>query len=243
MKIEFIGTGSVRASELSACTLIDGNLLIDVGNGIVKRMKQMGHQMTDIENCLITHLHGDHFADIPFLIIDRAGENIENTMHIYGPKGLEDRMKALFDILVFPMDFETAKKKANVNFVEFEKMRHESIGKETYVTTFEVNHGNCTPAYGYVIERENCKIGFSGDSAYCESISKIMEQSDMAVLDMCSIESKKGHMGIEDIIKIATTYPNKKIATTHMQEEVREKAKEKRIKNLIIPDDGDIVNL
>ena len=121
MKIEFLGTGSVRAPQLSSSILIDEDLLIDVGNGIVNRMKQTGHKIVDIENCLITHLHGDHFADIPFLIVDRIGG--KNPMRIYGPKGLEERMRKLFDLLVFPMDFETAKEKAKVQFIEFDKWK------------------------------------------------------------------------------------------------------------------------
>ncbi len=241
MKIEFLGTGSVRAPQLSSSILIDEDLLIDVGNGIVNRMKQTGHKIVDIENCLITHLHGDHFADIPFLIVDRIGG--KNPMRIYGPKGLEERMRKLFDLLVFPMDFETAKEKAKVQFIEFDKMEKENIGKETYVSAFEVEHEDCKPAYGYIVERRNHKIGFSGDSSYCEAVSKIVGQSEIAILDMCFIESKKGHMGIEDITNFAMTYPNKKIATTHMQEETREEATKKGIKNLIVPEDGHIIEL
>lgn len=243
MKIEFVGTGSVRAPQLSACTLIDGNLLIDVGNGIVKKIKQMGYSMADIENCLITHLHGDHFADIPFLLIDRGGENTQNPLNIYGPQGLESKIKELYDILVFPIDFETAKEKAKVKFVEFKKLEHKSIDGKNFVTSFEVEHGNCKPAYGYIVERDNYKIGFSGDSAYCESVSQIVEQSDIAILDMCFIEAKKVHMGVEEVVKIAKSYPNKKFATTHMQEDARKEAKGKKIGNLIVPNDGEVIEV
>lgn len=243
MKIELIGTGSVSAPQLSPSTLIDDKILIDAGNGIVKKLKQLGHSILDIESCIITHLHADHFADLPFLIIEKGRKSTEKSMCIYGPKGTEQKIKDLYDVLVFPFEFDIAKEKANVKFIEFDKMVNEKIGEETYITSFEVEHGNCKPAYGYVIQKDNFKIGFSGDSSYCESISKIVEQSDISILDMCFIEAKKGHMGLEDIIKITEKYPNKKIVTTHMTEEVRELTKDKKIQNLIIPDDGEIINL
>ncbi len=242
MKIEFIGTGSIGAVQLSASTLIDDRLLIDMGNGIIKKLKQTDHKLEDIENCFITHLHGDHFADIPFLMLDRFFHKIQNPIHIYGPEGIEEKVKQLFDIL-FPGDYQRVYKVANIKFIEIEPKRQIEIEKKTVVNIFEVEHGDCNPAYGFIIEKDNQKLGFSGDSTYCEAISKIVERSNLSILDMSAIVTNKNHMGLEDIIKIATTYPNKKIATTHMQKNAREKAKEKRIRNLIIPDDGDIVNL
>lgn len=242
MKIEFVGTGSIGATQSSSSTLIDNKLLIDMGNGIIKKLKQTGHQIKDIENCLITHLHGDHFGDIPFLMLDRFMYKIETPVHIYAPRGMKKTVKELFDIL-FPGDYERVQEVAKVDFIEFEEMKHVNIGDETYLTSYEVQHGNLIPAYGYIVEKDNRKIGFSGDSCYCEAIDTIVKQSDFSVLDMSWMESKKAHMGLEDIVKIKQTYPNKKIATTHMQDYTREQAKKQNIENLIVPNDGEIIEL
>ena len=67
MRLKLIGTGSIGALQSSACTLINENILVDMPNGIVKRMKQLGVDVSKIKRILITHLHGDHFLDIPFL--------------------------------------------------------------------------------------------------------------------------------------------------------------------------------
>lgn len=242
MKIEFIGTGSIGAMQSSACTLIDDKLLVDIPNGIIKKLKQTGHEIAKIENCIITHLHGDHFADIPFLIFDRVYYNVQTPINIYGPKGIEKRVKDLFEIL-FPGDYDKVQEKGKVQFVEFEKMEHKYIESGHYITSFEVEHGNCKPAYGYIVEKDNKKVGFSGDSAYCESIVTIIEQADISVLDMSFMEGRVAHMGLQDILKIMEKYPNKRIATTHMQDYVRQQAKEKNIENLIIPDDGDCIEI
>ena len=66
MKIKLVGTGSIGANERSASTLIDDKLLVDLGNGIAKTIVLQGDRLEDIESILITHLHGDHYADIPF---------------------------------------------------------------------------------------------------------------------------------------------------------------------------------
>ena len=49
MKIQFIGTGSIGAKERSACTLINDEILIDLGNGNVKAIKQLGNDLLKIK--------------------------------------------------------------------------------------------------------------------------------------------------------------------------------------------------
>ena len=71
MEINIIGSGSIGATDMSASTLIDKKILIDVPNGIVKHIKKLGYNTGEIESILITHLHGDHFFDIPFFMFDR----------------------------------------------------------------------------------------------------------------------------------------------------------------------------
>lgn len=41
MEVKMIGTGAIGAKSSSASTLIDKRILIDCGNGITKRIKQL----------------------------------------------------------------------------------------------------------------------------------------------------------------------------------------------------------
>lgn len=49
MEIKLIGTGSIGAMESSASTLINKEILIDMPNGIVKRIKQLGENVLNIK--------------------------------------------------------------------------------------------------------------------------------------------------------------------------------------------------
>ena len=60
---------------------------------------------------------------------------------------------------------------------------------------------------------------------------------------MSSKESIKSHMGVNDIENICNKYKNKKIVATHMKKSTREYAKTLNIENLIIPNDGDEIEL
>ena len=88
MEINIIGSGSIGATSMSASTLIDKKILIDVPNGVEKYIKKLGYNIQEIESILITHLHADHFFDIPFLMLDRYFYKNNSLLSIYCPNML-----------------------------------------------------------------------------------------------------------------------------------------------------------
>ena len=244
MNIHFVGTGAVGAVERSACSLIDGKILIDCGNGLVKTIMEQGFDIGNIETILITHLHGDHYLDLPYFILSKYFSQINKKTKIYCPKETEKRVKELADLYAYgDCNFEDAKINGNVEFIEFDNLDNEEVLPGYFVKAYEVQHVIIEPAYGYTIEHEGKKVGLSGDTIYCDNVEKIVNYSDVSVLDMCSKESAKSHMGVNDIKDICDRYKDKKIVATHMKKAVREYAKTLNIPNLIIPTDGEEIEI
>ncbi len=239
MKLQFVGTGAIGAKERSACTLINNEILIDLGNGNAKSIKQLGHSIEKIKAVFITHLHGDHYADIPFLILDRMilKTKTNNELVIYGPEKLEENVRVAYE--VFFDNYERYKNDAGIKFATVKESKDISVDKYE-VTPYKVDHGKLQPAYGYIVKKDNKSVGFSGDSVYCKAIDEIVKKSDVSVLDMSSVKTVPGHMGMEDILKICEKYPEKTIIATHMHAETRIIANDLKVKNLIIPNDGDV---
>lgn len=239
MKLKIIGSGALSIKERSACALIDGRILVDCGNGILKTLLEQNVDISKIDTLLITHLHGDHFLDIPFLIMHRNFVSASNELHIFGPEGLESTIAKLIALSYSDIkDWTVLRDKTKVKFMEFKSLNNVEVTEKYFVDSYEVIHGNLKPVFGYIVKLNNRSIGFSGDSSYCENIDKIVSNSDISVLDMSSIDSSPKHMGINDIELLAKKY-NKQIISTHMSEESRNIARDKKIKNLIIPNDGD----
>ena len=238
MKIKLIGTGSIGAKRISASTLIDEQILVDMPNGIVKSLKKLGCDVLKIKVILITHLHGDHFFDIPFFMLEKFFYNSNEKTKIYCPKGTKTKVKQLFEI-AFPGEYDKVRKFANVEFVEFKELKREKVLDSVYVDSKKVEHGKLKRAHGFIIEKGNKKIGFSGDSKLCKGVKEIVQQSDVCVVDMSLAENgNEAHMGLSDIRELCEKNPNKTIVTTHMHDFTREKAKNININNLIVPEDG-----
>lgn len=244
MKLKLVGTGAIIGKERSACSLVDEKILIDCGNGIVKTLTEQGIDINNIEAILITHLHADHFFDLPFFILVKNIYKSQKMTRIYCPKGTEKIIEHLSNDYVAGKAsvFENWKKESKLEFVEFDNLKDEEIAKGYYADSYIVEHGEQKPAYGYVIRKENKAVGFSGDSTYCESIDIIVQNTDIAVLDMSFPKRNEAHMGVDDIEMISNKF-NKKIVATYMSKLARELAKDKNIKNLIIPNDGDEIEI
>lgn len=235
MQINIIGSGSIGSKHMSASTLIDNHILVDTPNGLVKYIKNFGFDILKIDTILITHLHGDHFFELPFFMLEKYFNKDVHKVNIICPIGTKKKVEQLFEI-GFPGDYEKVKEIINVNFIE--------LGREAYIKVDKVDveskiveHGELKPAFGYIIHSNNKKVGFSGDSIYCKAIDEIVRKSDISILDMSLKEDgNNAHMGFNDIKYLCEKYPNKKIIATHMHDSTREKALKNVINNLIIPE-------
>ncbi len=247
MKLQLLGTGSIAAKSFSACTLINNYLLIDMPNGILKNMSRFGLDVTSIKYVFITHLHGDHFVDIPFYMLYKFMNKCDFETIIYGPEGICERVKILYET-IFPGDYDKIIDKINIKFIEYSGSDEFSLeidsGDNLGLKPILVNHGDLKPAYGCLVSDKETTVGFSGDSIFVDSIKEILNNSKTVVFDASMpYEGNASHMGINDLENLCTEYPEKKIICTHMGEGSRERAEHLFIRNLIVPKDGDVYEI
>ena len=98
MRLKMIGTGSITSKRADSCILIDDCSLIDCGNGIYKQLLKANVNPFLITTVYVTHLHADHFFDLPFLILNRSFVQPDNELTIYGPVGITRALEQLFEI-------------------------------------------------------------------------------------------------------------------------------------------------
>jgi ribonuclease BN (tRNA processing enzyme) len=106
MQVRFVGCGDAFGSggRYNTCFHVTGesaNFLIDCGASSLPALKRLGIVRDDIDLILITHFHGDHFAGLPFLLLDAQFSRRTRPLVIAGPQGIEMRltqvMEALFE--------------------------------------------------------------------------------------------------------------------------------------------------
>src|SRR3546814_5991198 len=75
MRLRFLGCGDAFGSggRFNTCFLASGagtSFLIDCGASSLVAMRRFGVDPNDIDAVFVSHLHGDHFGGLPFLILD-----------------------------------------------------------------------------------------------------------------------------------------------------------------------------
>src|ERR1700748_2836223 len=107
MELRFIGCGDAVGSggRFNTCFLITAThcrFLIDCGASSLVALKQAPIDPNSIDAVVISHLHGDHFGGLPFLLLDaRRMSKRTKPLLLCGPPGLDERLRATQEAL-FP---------------------------------------------------------------------------------------------------------------------------------------------
>src|SRR4029434_8411840 len=121
MRVRFLGSGDAFGSggRLQTCILMESGMfscLIDCGASSLIALKRAAVDPNDIDTILVTHLHGDHFGGIPFLLLDGQFSRRWRRLLIVAPPGLTDRVIQAMEVL-FPGS-SRAQRKFETEFVE-----------------------------------------------------------------------------------------------------------------------------
>src|SRR5215217_6003692 len=95
VQVRFVGSGDAFGSggRFQACILLhtpgddSGDVLLDCGASSLVALKQQRHDPNQIGLVLVSHLHGDHFGGLPFLILDGQFTHRTRPLHVAGPAG------------------------------------------------------------------------------------------------------------------------------------------------------------
>ena len=107
MRLQFLGSGDAFGSggRFNTCILVEsetGAFLIDCGASSLIAMRKYGIDPNRVDTVFISHLHGDHFGGLPFLILDaQFYSRRTRPLTLVGPRGFRDRLMQVMELL-FP---------------------------------------------------------------------------------------------------------------------------------------------
>src|SRR5260221_691992 len=97
MRLQFLGSGDAFGSggRFNTCfhvTAAATSFLVDCGASSLIAMRRFGVDPNRIATVFISHLHGDHFGGLPFLILDAQFSRRLAPLTVAGPPGLRQRL-------------------------------------------------------------------------------------------------------------------------------------------------------
>lgn len=220
MRITFVGTGDAfgTGGRAHTCIRIDAGaraMLVDFGASSILSWRRLGFSFNEIEAILITHLHGDHFGGLPFLLLEAQFiDPRERPLSIFGPPGLRSRlamaMEAFFPGTTgikwrFPFEVVEIAPPARATIAGFD------------VETVEVIHAAGAPATGARIGVRGKMFAFSGDTAWTENLVGLADGADLFLCECHSlIKQAPGHMDWPMLREQLPRLKSKRTLLTHM---------------------------
>lgn len=232
MKVKVIGSGSMWTKYNSACYLIDDNIMVDIPNGACKYLYRFNIEPSSIEHILITHFHGDHYFDMPFYLLNKSKSD-NKKVNVYCEKQGEEKINKIGE-LAFPQVFNLISKELTVEY----NFEDEFTVEKYQVKRVLVDHGRIKPCFGYIIDNESNKVGFTGDTTLCSTVEEMTKTCKYLFCDCMLINGTNKHQGINDIEYLANKYPNCTFVVSHLNDDTRKVLEEKNISNVIVPNDG-----
>lgn len=236
MNIKVIGTGDMWGKYNSACYLIDGKILIDIPNGTCKNILKLNVDLNNIDYVFLTHFHGDHYFDIPFYFLQKS--KAKEDIFVSCDKNGMKKIKKLFK-LAFPNTVKKLKENIKIEYI----LENSFSVLDYKINKILVDHGSMKPSYGYIIEKDNIKIGFTGDTNLNKNVEYMASVCNYLFCDCTVINGMDKHMGIDNIEYLARNNLNCNFVVSHMGSDARNKLKSNKINNIIVPNDGDNFNV
>jgi ribonuclease BN (tRNA processing enzyme) len=185
IELQILGSGDALGSggRFQACLRLagpSGALLVDCGASSLVAMKRLGVEPLEIGWIVVSHLHGDHFGGIPFVVLDGQFRRRATPLVLAGPPGLRDRVVAAMEVL-FPGS-STAPRRFTTEFLELADRTPTRLGPAV-VTAYGVEHASGAPAYALRIEYEDKIVAYSGDTQWTPALLDVARGADVFVCE------------------------------------------------------------
>jgi ribonuclease BN (tRNA processing enzyme) len=224
MQLQFVGCGDAFGSggRFNTCFHVTGgsvNFLIDCGASSLPALKRLDIVRDDIDLILITHFHGDHFAGLPFLLLDAQFSRRSRPLTIVGPQGIETRLAEVMEAL-----FENSSKtrqKFELSIVALEPGIDWSFGAMT-VTPFPVVHGDSGgPFLAYRIETDGRVIAYSADTEWTDTLVPLARDADLFIAEAYFHERiVKNHLSLKTLESHLADINPRRLILTHMSDDM-----------------------
>jgi ribonuclease BN (tRNA processing enzyme) len=197
-RLVLLGTGNPkpdpdRSGPATAVVVNGSAYLVDFGPGVVRRAAAAridkgieALNPPNIRTVFLTHLHSDHTAGYPDLILTPWAMGRKSPLEVYGPKGI----KAMTDnvLAAYVQDIEIRSKGVEQEPLEGVRVNvHEIKPGIVYrdanvtVTAFPTKHGEWGESLGYRFDTADRSIVISGDTTPTQATIDACKGCDILV--------------------------------------------------------------
>ncbi|MDD4795987.1 MAG: MBL fold metallo-hydrolase [Bacilli bacterium] len=231
MKVRVIGNGNITSNNFNASFLINDKILVDAPPGMLKELKKLNKNLDEIKVIVITHLHGDHYFDLPFIILNEYARGRKEKLIIVGPKELKKKLDILTK-LAFNNRLNKYIANLNIFFLDANTVQNNQVDNDFYLSSIKLVHGEVKSNYGYIFKQGEKALGITGDTEMCPGLTYMLKKVDLILID---VNDKKGkHLDLNNFKDLVKTYQTNYIPV-HFPDEIEEELLKLKNVKIIYP--------
>jgi ribonuclease BN (tRNA processing enzyme) len=213
MDVTVVGSGDAFGSggRFQTCIAVGDRTLIDCGATSLTALRRQSFDPNQIRTIVITHLHGDHFGGLPFLILDGQFRHRTEDLTVLGPPGTRARLTTAMETL-YPGSSEV-RRRFEVHVIEY--AGPQQLGELT-VTPYEVRHASGAPAYAVRLQTPDRSITYSGDTEWTDALLEAADDVDLFLCEGYSPTPIRWHLDLETLAKHRSAFTCRELILTHL---------------------------
>lgn len=229
--VDVLGTGDAFASRgrFQAGYIIEAGgfkILMEAGPTVLAAMKRLGHDPADLDVVLISHLHGDHFAGLGFLILDYLWDTqLKRNLTVAGPRLLKERTWALYRTM-FPGS-DTRRVERRLKFVVLSPGSTTRLGAAR-VGAIRTPHTKPDISLALKVAVGGKTIVFSGDTGWTDELVPFAAGADLFLCECTYFDSTHldFHLNYPLLERNRDRFEVGRMVLTHVGREVLERGAE-----------------
>jgi ribonuclease BN (tRNA processing enzyme) len=224
LTVTFAGSGDAFGSggRYQACIHLrpaaGSPVLLDCGATSLTALKRLGLDPGETAAVFISHLHGDHFAGLPFLILDGQFSRRTAPLAVVGPPGTGRRLADTMECL-FPGS-STAARRFDVTVTELAPGASVTTGGAT-ARAWAADHPSGAPALILRLTMAHRTIAYTGDTAWTRAIAAAAADADLLIAEAYYRDKDiPYHLRLADLDAHHDQITARRVIITHMSADV-----------------------
>jgi len=225
--ITFAGSGDAFGSggRYQPCIHLRGPggaapVLLDCGATSLSALRRCGLDPGEIAAVFVSHLHGDHFGGIPFLILNAQFARRTEPLTVIGPPGIARRLPEAMECM-FPGS-ATAARRFRVEVAELRPGAAATVAG-VRAAAFPADHPSGAPALALRLRLGGKVVAYTGDTAWTDVLTEVAAGADLLIAEAYYRDKAVPyHLRVADLAARRGQLSCRRLVVTHMSADVLE---------------------